>query len=383
MAGADGSHRVNGRDAMCRWVTNRWQMWNLWLKRKMQKRWWIPWGMLPQNHQWWISWRHWRSHHRIACYLSCRVVDSKSWPNGWGGAKRFGVSVWSSYQSYQWHLHTFNLPISFASWRLFNVKTRSHIIVKMPLHWLNNGRLLVSLTNRPRNLAWIRPNAQSNRPRVPMRLEAPTAATTVAQAPPSEAVATPSVPQPCTPPLETLPAARPEEIPKELESLDPIIVKDLLGRPQVLSYLQKQPSILQNLNLIPFVQKVLLRNGQPSSPEDPQDDSGPGALKVGVRVSGLAEESREGHLQQLFCDINISPLRISLPRDSRCKKSCGTAFVMLESLEHAKIAVDRLNGARFWDFDKKKDIVKVLVILVVSFYVHKLLASDWQLKHVL
>lgn len=203
---------------------------------------------------------------------------------------------------------------------------------------------------------------------VPMRLAAPTAATTVAQAPPSEAVATPTVPQPCTPPLETLPAARPEEIPKELESLDPIIVKDLLGRPQVLSYLQKQPSVLQNLNLIPFVQKVLLRNGQPSSPEDPQDDSGPGALKVGVRVSGLAEESREGHIQQLFCDINISPLRISLPRDSRCKKSCGTAFVMLESLEHAKIAVDRLNGARFWDFEKKKDIVKVLVVILLYLF---------------
>lgn len=177
------------------------------------------------------------------------------------------------------------------------------------------------------------------------RLDPPT----VAQAPPSEAVATPAVPQPCTPPLETLPAARPEEIPKKLESLDPIIVKDLLGRQRVLSYLEKRaPSILQNLHdksLLPWIEKVLLRHGQPASPrpEAPRvDEKG----ELSVRVSGLAEESREGHIQQLFCDINISPLRISLPIDSRCKKSCGTAFVVLESLEHAKIAVDRLNGAR-------------------------------------
>ena len=44
------------------------------------------------------------------------------------------------------------------------VKTTSHIIVKMPLPCLNDGRLLVSLSHPPRNLVWIRPNAQSNRP---------------------------------------------------------------------------------------------------------------------------------------------------------------------------------------------------------------------------
>ena len=176
------------------------------------------------------------------------------------------------------------------------------------------------------------------------RLDSPSAAV---------AVATAAVPQPCTPPLETLPPARPEEIPKELEPLDPRIVQDLLDRPQLLSYLQKAPSILANLNPENLLLLLKLwRDGLHGEEEEP------GALRpetVSVTVSGLAEESSEGHIQQLFFDINISPLRVSLPRESRRKKSCGTAFVVLESPEHATIAVDRLNHARFWDFDKKQD----------------------------
>ena len=39
-------------------------------------------------------------------------------------------------------------------------------------------------------------------------------------------------------------------------------------------------------------------------------------------------------------------MKINIPRESRRKKSCGTAFVLLPSLDDATKAVDRLNGAR-------------------------------------
>lgn len=49
----------------------------------------------------------------------------------------------------------------------------------------------------------------------------------------------PVVAQPRTPPLETLPPARPEEIPDSLQALDPRIARVLMDRPGLHSFLQK------------------------------------------------------------------------------------------------------------------------------------------------
>jgi len=171
----------------------------------------------------------------------------------------------------------------------------------------------------------------------------PTVAPTVAQPPPSTAVVPPGA-QPRTPPLETLPAARPEAIPRELRTLDARIAQVLLDRPELYSFLQKHPGVFANLNAenLVFLQR-LLRNGHRTRQEQDSSDVFGG---VSVTVSGLAEESSAVDIQDLFSDINIQPLKISRPRESRRKKFCVTAFVLLESLEHATLAVDRLNGAR-------------------------------------
>ena len=204
---------------------------------------------------------------------------------------------------------------------------------------------------------------------VPVPCPAPTAAP-VAQ-PPSAAVA-PA--QPRTPPLETLPAARPEEIPRQLQTLDPRLVRVLLDRPELYRYLQKHPDILANLNAdnLAFLQRVL-RNGHRTRQEQESSDVFSG---VSVTVSGLAEESSAEDINAIFSDINIQPLKISRPRESRRKRFCVTAFVLLESLKDAKIAVDRLNGARFLDFQKKQDSESSFLYLFLSFCVHKLLSPN-------
>ena len=58
----------------------------------------------------------------------------------------------------------------------------------------------------------------------------------------------PQHPQPRTPPLTHLPAARPEDTPEELQGLDPRIALVLMQNPDMLQFLRKHPSVLQDLD---------------------------------------------------------------------------------------------------------------------------------------
>ena len=55
-------------------------------------------------------------------------------------------------------------------------------------------------------------------------------------------------PQPHTPPLSDLPAARAEDIPSELRGLDPRVALVLMENSKMLQFLRKHPSVFQNMN---------------------------------------------------------------------------------------------------------------------------------------
>lgn len=166
----------------------------------------------------------------------------------------------------------------------------------------------------------------------------------------------PVVAQPRTPPLETLPPARPEEIPDSLQALDPRIARVLMDRPGLHSFLQKHPDVLQNLNAdsLSFLQRNL-RNVQRTRQEAQET---PEAAGVTVTVSGLAEKTTEQDLNQLVKDIQLEAMKVTLPRESRRKRSCGTAFVLLPSLQDAQKVVERLNGARLHQKDLTVELLE-------------------------
>ncbi|CAK9003175.1 Receptor-type tyrosine-protein phosphatase F [Durusdinium trenchii] len=145
--------------------------------------------------------------------------------------------------------------------------------------------------------------------------------------------------QPRTPPLQTLPAARPEFIPRDLQSLDPRIVKVLLERPQLHELLQQHPDVLHQPSpeALACIRRLLSNSQQKH-----QDDDSAGCT---ITVSRLSENSTEEDVSQLLVDIGLQPKKVTLPRESKRKKSCGTAFVLLPSKLDADKAVERLHGA--------------------------------------
>lgn len=164
------------------------------------------------------------------------------------------------------------------------------------------------------------------------------------------------VAQPRTPPLETLPPARPEEIPDSLQALDPRIARVLMDRPGLFGFLQKHPDVLQNLNAdsLSFLQRNL-KNVQRTRQEAQET---PETAGVTVTVSGLAERTTEQDVNQLVKDIQLEAIKVTLPRESRRKRSCGTAFVLLPSLANAQKVVERLNGARLHQKDLTVELLE-------------------------
>ena len=275
------------------------------------------------------------------------------------------------------------LPVTFADLQkadLIRIVEAIQSQNNIPHHRENATALL----ERWKAAGFLEPPTKKPRLDPPQRpvAQAPTVPTVPPTVPPTVAQPPPSTAQPRTPPLETLPAARPEAIPRELRTLDARMAQVLLDSPKLYSFLQKHPGIWANLNAENFVflRRLLERGHRTRQEKDSSDVFG----GVSVTVSGLAEESSAVDIQDLFSDINIQPLKISRPRESRRKKFCVTAFVLLESLEHATHAVDRLNGARFWDFEKKQDSVKIehlfvifcVYIVFIFFCVYKLLSPN-------
>ena len=246
------------------------------------------------------------------------------------------------------------LPVTFADLQkadLIRIVEAIQSQDNIPHHRENATALL----ERWKAAGFLEPPTKKPRLDLPQRpvAQAPTVPTVPPTVPPTVAQPPPSTAQPRTPPLETLPAARPEAIPRELRTLDARMAQVLLDSPKLYSFLQKHPGIWASLNAENFVflRRLLERGHRTRQEQDSSNVFG----GVSVTVSGLAEESSAVDIQDLFSDINIQPLKISRPRENRRKKFCVTAFVLLGSLEHATLAVDRLNGARFWYFEKKQD----------------------------
>eukprot|EP00438_Fugacium_kawagutii_P028522 Skav226751 [mRNA] locus=scaffold3942:85191:88239:- [translate_table: standard] len=63
---------------------------------------------------------------------------------------------------------------------------------------------------------------------------------------------------------------------------------------------------------------------------------------------------REASQQQ----VEESGVTVHLPRESRRKRSCGTAFVLLKNLRDAKKAVDRLDGCRLHEKSLVVDLLE-------------------------
>ncbi|CAE7671694.1 ptprf [Symbiodinium sp. CCMP2592] len=149
------------------------------------------------------------------------------------------------------------------------------------------------------------------------------------------------VPAPRTPPLSELPAARPESIPPELRNLDPRIALVLMENPDMLEFLKKHPSVFANMNVdsLAYIGRNLKNARSSLQAQDSSDATG-----RTVTISNLTELTTETDIVNFFAAVQLTAEKVDLPRESRRKRPCGTAFVVLPSSEQALLAVSTLNG---------------------------------------
>ncbi|CAE7906089.1 unnamed protein product [Symbiodinium microadriaticum] len=146
---------------------------------------------------------------------------------------------------------------------------------------------------------------------------------------------------PRTPPLSELPAARPEDIPPELRNLDRRIALVLMQKPHMLEFLKKHPSVFANMNVdsLAYIGRNLKNARSSLQAQDSSDATG-----RTVTISNLTELTTEKDIVDFFADVQLQAEKVDLPRESRRKRPCGTAFVVLPSSEQASLAVSTLNG---------------------------------------
>ncbi|CAE6964018.1 ptprf [Symbiodinium natans] len=241
------------------------------------------------------------------------------------------------------------LPVSLPDLRQANIMPSVAMIQRSEAEEAN-GKQALALLERWRSLVQCSDEPPFKRPR---QDEAPVAA--AAPAPKAAAKAAAPVadprpqthaqaqpPQPRTPPLSQLPAAKSEDIPPELKNVDPRIALVLMENPDLLEFLKKQPGIFQNMS--PQSLAFHRRNLKNARESSLQSEDSRHRIGCSVTVSNLTEQTTEQDILAFFTAQELTPVKVDLPRESRRKRPCGTAFVVLPSQEQAQLTVSRLHG---------------------------------------
>mmetsp|Transcript_12928 Transcript_12928/g.36187 ORF Transcript_12928/g.36187 Transcript_12928/m.36187 type:complete len:237 (+) Transcript_12928:148-858(+) len=117
----------------------------------------------------------------------------------------------------------------------------------------------------------------------------------------------------------------------------------LMQNPQLLEFLRKHRSVMQNLN--PENLKFLTRNVQRTSKSDSTMQQAGSAAGRAIRISGLPPEATEADLEALLHRQGFSPAEVSLACESRFRRSVGVAIAVLPSLDMANEAIAELGKA--------------------------------------
>lgn len=135
-------------------------------------------------------------------------------------------------------------------------------------------------------------------------------------------------------------------LPPELAGLHPGIAEFLITKPWVLEFLIKKRSVLQNFSAegVKFLVRNL-KNSRDTLEEAAGDMQGQSAGRT-VTFSSLSPEVSEEEIMSLIDDAGLGPADVTLPRNSRNRRSCGVAFAVMPSTEAAHAAVRELHGAK-------------------------------------
>jgi len=150
-------------------------------------------------------------------------------------------------------------------------------------------------------------------------------------------------PAPEVPLATPQPPGLPENCPPELAQLDPRITDMLVKNPSILNFLAKHRSVMQNLNADNL--KFLTRNLR--NLRSTQADSMFDEMEVAARtvmVSNLHPEATEDDISTLFDGYGVSRSEVSLPRESRKRRSCCVATVVLPTRDTALEVIRELQG---------------------------------------
>mmetsp|Transcript_78739 Transcript_78739/g.205366 ORF Transcript_78739/g.205366 Transcript_78739/m.205366 type:complete len:249 (-) Transcript_78739:4-750(-) len=135
----------------------------------------------------------------------------------------------------------------------------------------------------------------------------------------------------------------PDDLPPILKGLDERIARVLLDRPEILEFLQKHPSVMQNLSAksVAFLRRNLNKSKEDDQPGVEDGDEREGHMVI---VSDLHPQATEADILDLLEQAGLGPAEVTLPRESRRQRSCGVAFAVLPSREAAHEAIQRLHG---------------------------------------
>jgi len=136
-----------------------------------------------------------------------------------------------------------------------------------------------------------------------------------------------------------------EDVPPELDKVDPRIKEAIMQRPAILEFLSKHRSVLQNLNAetVMFLNRNL-RNSKDTLEAGLQDEEADAEDRT-IMIANLHPQATEDDVATLLEGSDIVAEEVTLPRESRRQRSCCVAYAVLSSREAAMEAVLELKNA--------------------------------------
>jgi len=138
--------------------------------------------------------------------------------------------------------------------------------------------------------------------------------------------------------------------PTELAHL-PVHIKDFLARrPKTMSFLVTHPAVCKNMTVdtLKFLRRTVERN-QKTEAEARQKVAEPSLVRnFTLQLGNLDERAHEAQIFQMLQQYNLGFFEVNLPRETRKKRSCRTAQVVLRSKEALDRALAVLEGQMFW-----------------------------------
>jgi len=146
---------------------------------------------------------------------------------------------------------------------------------------------------------------------------------------------------------ESLPPPVPASLPPGLGKVDPRVVHKLQTNPKIMEFLNRHPNVWKNFNnenvafLVRRLEKSRATNeesGEHVIDADTSDED-----HRSIVFSRLHQKLEATDIEDMLVDASCVPRRVSIPRESRRKRSCGLAYAVLESREEAERAVEALH----------------------------------------